>query len=662
MKTPADQPALRCPPNHELVALSVGKLEEERLVAVAHHVGQCSRCQEFLQAHNDASDSVVGLIRGETSGDATTAPVESAELSLLRHELKARDPGQGEPVETRPFPRQFGPYLLGDFIGQGGMGSVYLGQHVRLKRRVVIKFLAPQRLADAEAIARFHREMEMIGKFADPHVILAHDAGEADGHHYLVMEHVAGVDLRRLMLDGGPLPIAEACEVVRQAAAGLETAHRLEVVHRDVKPSNLLVSDSGQVKVLDLGLASLASGAGDRSGTADYMAPEQWRAEAVDARTDVYGLGCTLFKLLTGQAPFQAEGRDTFERMKAHLETAAPDVRSRRDDVPEGLALLLREMLAKTPGERTASMGAVAERLAPFAQGANLGELVRGRLARGISTESDVQGSTFAVRPTLLREAAGNRLRRLKRGEVVALGMLALIVLLGIVRSYREPLIVKDLLAAYPAPFLDHATFAERAKFDPDPQDEGGYIATSVQSAGWLTLKEPPEGPFTLHLELSQEEWFHHSGIFFGAVPSQEFPASWSHQAILLSPGAADDPERKLSLYWYTFESGMSEGHRSEGFAFESVPMPKPGTRHSLDLAIDQTGLTKVYWDGQELPKLVRDGNRHRPHYWPGGIGLLNGIGTTRFHRFWLLQGNERKLHGALNHQPDRSGDPLRLR
>ena len=175
-------------------------------------------------------------------------------------------------------------------------------------------------------------------------------------------------------------------------------------------------------------------------------------------------------------------------------------------------------------------------------------------------------------------------------------------------------------------------------------------------------LKAIPAATGWYVFDHTQEEWFHHSGIFFGAVPSQEFPSSWSHQAILLSPGAADDPERKLSLYWYTFESGMSEGHRSEGFAFESVPMPKPGTRHSLDLAIDQTGLTKVYWDGQELPKLVRDGNRHRPHYWPGGIGLLNGIGTTRFHRFWLLQGNERKLHGALNHQPDRSGDPLRLR
>jgi serine/threonine protein kinase len=217
------------------------------------------------------------------------------------------------------------------------MGTVYRAVHTRLKKPFAIKVLHIDRTADPHAVARFQRELEAIGRLDHDNIGRATDAGEVGGLHFLVMELVDGIDLSRLIRHRGPLPIADACELARQAALGLQCAHERGLVHRDVKPSNLLLSAQGELKVLDLGLALLSHGrrasgeltaTGQVMGTADYMAPEQWEAShSVDIRAEVYSLGCTLHTLLTGRPPFGgAEYDSVMKKMAAHAQdNSTPD-------------------------------------------------------------------------------------------------------------------------------------------------------------------------------------------------------------------------------------------------------------------------------------------------------------------------------------------------
>ena len=187
--------------------------------------------------------------------------------------------------------------------------------------------------------------MEAIGRLNHNNIVRATDAGEADGVHYLVMELIDGIDLARLVRLAGPLPVAAACELVRQAAVGLQYAHENGLVHRDIKPSNLLLSVNGELKISDLGLALLnrderASGeltvTGQVMGTADYMAPEQWEdSHAVDIRADLYSLGCTLYTLLAGRPPFAGpKHRSALRKMAAHAKELVPPITDHRADVP----------------------------------------------------------------------------------------------------------------------------------------------------------------------------------------------------------------------------------------------------------------------------------------------------------------------------------------
>jgi serine/threonine protein kinase len=212
-------------------------------------------------------------------------------------------------------------------------------------------------------------------------------AGRAAGCLYLVMEFVEGDTLDGFIERSGPLPLAEACEIIRQAAGGLQHLHEHGLVHRDIKPSNLMLTPAGQVKVLDLGLARNLHQSGEAEritlpgqclGTLDYMAPEQCvDPHAVDIRADVYGLGCTLYALLAGQPPFAGPGyRSAFKKMQAHVEAPVPPIRERRPDVPEGLAIVLERMLAKNRERRFASPADLVAALQRFAAGADLEGLV----------------------------------------------------------------------------------------------------------------------------------------------------------------------------------------------------------------------------------------------------------------------------------------------
>jgi serine/threonine-protein kinase len=304
-------------------------------------------------------------------------------------ETRLRQPNREVDTENLPagVASQLGQYRLLGKIGQGGMGSVYKALHLRLEKTVAVKILSADRLSNPEDIARFEREMRAVGKLNHPHIIRATDAGEVNGVPYLVMDFVEGTDLHKLVGRLGPLPIAEACELVRQAAEGLQHAHAHHLVHRDVKPSNLLLSSDGEVKVLDLGLARFhteqpanhdLTSLGQGMGTLDYMAPEQaLDAHSVDIRADVYSLGCTLYHLLAGQPPFGGSAYLTpASKLAAHSQLPAPPIGKLRPEVPEALAALLGSLLAKRPADRPATPREVAELLAPFAVDCDLRRLL----------------------------------------------------------------------------------------------------------------------------------------------------------------------------------------------------------------------------------------------------------------------------------------------
>jgi len=289
-------------------------------------------------------------------------------LELVRRKKLTRYQAE-EAFKGRARRLVLGNYVLLDRIGAGGMGQVFKARHRRMEREVAIKLLSPEVVRQPGAIARFEREVKAAARISHPNIITAHDADEADGLHFLVMEYVAGVDLSHLVKKQGPQTVALSLDIVLQAARGLEAAHGVGVIHRDIKPGNLLLDASGTVKILDMGLARLDSQAMNRDapeltttgavmGTVDYMAPEQaLDAKSADARADIYALGCTLHWLLTGKAPY--DGDTLMARLLAHRDRPIPRIVGPSGPVPEAVDQVFRRMVAKTPEARYPSMAAV---------------------------------------------------------------------------------------------------------------------------------------------------------------------------------------------------------------------------------------------------------------------------------------------------------------
>ncbi len=270
-----------------------------------------------------------------------------------------------------------GKYRLLSLLGKGGMSSVYLAEHTVMRRRCAIKVLPSKRVTDSSYLARFHREAQAVAALDDPHIVRAYDVDcQTDGEseiHFLVMEYVEGCSLHELVQRKGPLRFEDAVDYARQAAQGLAHAHAAGMVHRDIKPGNLLVDLTGTVKVLDLGLARyFDSGetgealtiAHDEKvlGTADYLSPEQAiDSHLVDARADIYSLGCTMYFMLTGHPPF-TEGSLT-QRLMAHQNKEPSPLEKERHGIPPSLALLVRKLMAKKADDRFADAGQTAQAL-----------------------------------------------------------------------------------------------------------------------------------------------------------------------------------------------------------------------------------------------------------------------------------------------------------
>jgi WD40 repeat protein/serine/threonine protein kinase len=277
----------------------------------------------------------------------------------------------------------FGAYVILDRLGEGGMGKVYKARHRLLNRLVALKLIRKDRLQNADAVNRFFREIRVAAKLDHPHIVLAYDAGEVNGRHYYAMEYVPGIDLGRLVRKSGPLAVDRACELIRQTALGLQHAFEAGLVHRDIKPTNLLLvspkktlakktagrSESQasitneRVKILDMGLVrseSLDHSAQDPAsltlvqavlGTPDYIAPEQARnPKNADIRSDLYSLGCTFYYLLTGQVPFP--GEVAMEKLIKHWIEQPTAIQELRPETPQKVIALVERLMAKKPEDR----------------------------------------------------------------------------------------------------------------------------------------------------------------------------------------------------------------------------------------------------------------------------------------------------------------------
>lgn len=408
-------PTATCPSTDELRALSLGETYAEASESLLEHVASCTDCQAELETVDQHSDSLISSLRAEDLG--AEFEQEAACQAAMAKAIAAYSIVSSEQPALPELPKQIGEYEILRPLGHGGMGSVWLARHTKLGREVALKLLSRHRWTHPQLRERFEAEMRAIGRLSHPNIVIAHDARDVGGCAVLVTEYVDGFDLGKLLQRTGPLPIAEACEIVRQVAVALEYTHSQGFVHRDIKPSNVMLSRSGAIKVLDLGLAriQLDEGAaemtatGQALGTADYMAPEQVSdARSVDIRADIYSLGCTLMKLLTGRAPF-AEQTTSFAKMTAHVSGLPPRLDSLRADIPQAISELVAKMLAKHPEDRSPSPSAIRQALAAFCAGSDLGQLVQ--RAESSTPPSEVRQPALATAGSMSGAMASSRPR-----------------------------------------------------------------------------------------------------------------------------------------------------------------------------------------------------------------------------------------------------------
>jgi len=264
-----------------------------------------------------------------------------------------------------------GKYRMLRLIGSGGMSTVYLAEHKLMHRQRAIKVLPKRRVKDSSYLARFHLEAQATSQLDHPNIVRCYDVDNDGDTHYIVMEFIEGKDLNTIVKQEGHLPLELACNYIAQSAEGLAHAHEKGLIHRDVKPANLLVDKKGIVKILDLGLALFSDNEQasltvehneNVLGTADYLAPEQAvNSHKVDHKADIYGLGCALYFLLTGRPPFP-EGT-LAQRIAKHQTQMPEDIRKIRPDCPRDLADICVKMMQKRPEKRYATMREVADAL-----------------------------------------------------------------------------------------------------------------------------------------------------------------------------------------------------------------------------------------------------------------------------------------------------------
>lgn len=378
----------------DLAAYYLLVLDRKGRLRIKEHLSTCPRCRDYLESISDAS-----LVGVSATKRLQLSPIDNAHggkqyvtrcyLSGLPTLLKVpEDP----PAALREHPR----YRLISLLGAGGMGVVYKAEHRLMHRLVALKIIHPELVQAAGMVERFHREVRAAARLSHPNIIHAYDAEQAGSTHFLVMEFVDGMDLELMVRAHERLQVETACEFARQTALGLQHACERGMVHRDIKPHNLMISATGQLKILDFGLARMASetafhanpsvpltaswhvlaealaeaytSRGAVMGTPDYIAPEEASdARKADIRADIYSLGCTLYRLLTGKVPFP--GRTAEDKIRGHCEHEPIPLAAYRPDVPPEICKIVTRMMAKDPKDRFELPIHVAENLANYRPG-----------------------------------------------------------------------------------------------------------------------------------------------------------------------------------------------------------------------------------------------------------------------------------------------------
>ncbi len=548
---------------------ALGRLIGREMDEIEQHLSACDSCCQLIRIQPE--DALVAKLRGR--GAATFGEPSANEESAVEPASGFQVPSSfvagtalnpalpGQPIFAGPAPGSPGlaglPQALNDHaryrvvaaLGAGGMGAVYRAEHRLMDRPVALKVIRGDLLGSAAMVERFRGEVKAAARLAShPNIVAAYDAEQAGETHMLVMEFVEGTDLAELVRRRGPLPVDEACEYARQAALGLQHASLDGMVHRDIKPQNLMRTTRGQVKILDFGLARFASEAASHRGqvkildfgvarftgeaatpggmtaqgmvlgSADYIAPEQIDdPHAADIRADIYSLGCTLYFLLAGRPPFPDGSLN--EKLMAHAERTPRPLAEIRADVPLELATVVSRMIAKEPEQRFQTPDEVARALAPFADG---------RAARTGGTGIDAPASAGPgalpmasppLTPTVgdpqpAQRATRSRLRRpwVRIAAVLALltlggGSLALIFTLkrGVktVATVQREAPTPDLLAGAPA-----AESGEIAR-STSPNDLPG-------PAGTIVVLAPAKQRGGLSLVYAWDGKSEHASLLFG--------------------------------------------------------------------------------------------------------------------------------------------------
>jgi serine/threonine protein kinase len=302
---------------------------------------------------------------------AQSLEVDDKALAQMTVEMGLLTRYQADQILSGRTKFKLGPYIVTDWIGQGGMGQVYKGMHEVMGRESAVKVL-PLTKATPEAITNFTREIRTQAQLDHTNLVRAYDAGHDGNVHYLVVEYVPGTDLRRLIRTHGALPVQQAANVIMQAAKGLDHAHKRGLIHRDVKPGNILVTPDGIAKVSDLGLAGFVNDAendpraGKIVGTADYLAPEIIRSPGdISAVCDIYSLGCTLYYAVCGKVPFP--GGTPRDKARRHCEETPWHPRRFNPEIPEEFVEVIADMMEKNPRDRIQTAAEVVARLESWA-------------------------------------------------------------------------------------------------------------------------------------------------------------------------------------------------------------------------------------------------------------------------------------------------------
>jgi serine/threonine-protein kinase len=471
----------------------------------------------------------------------------------------------------------FAGHRLGPVIGYGGMGIVYTATHIQLQREVALKVIAPGLAADPSFRERFKRESRAAASLNHSHIVTIHDAGEEEGLLYLAMELIDGVDLRQIIRSEGGLSSSESSELITPIADALDAAHELDLVHRDVKPGNILVSKSTPAPVpylTDFGLTRHMTSAqgitrtGQWIGTLDYIAPEQVKGEAVDKRADVYALACVYFEALSGDVPFKADS--DIAKMWAQVHEPPPRLDERRPDVDSEVSDVLVQAMAKDPAERPASAGELARLIAQASaigtgSGGSNAETVESAVPKGLARTTPMK-TTGSPDP---EESSGRGRKRNRAIVAVFVALLAAGVGYLAQRQFggdstSEPELAESesISLRYSAPWRQ----ADGGEFVPGFKLAGEKIRLDGERSGLIRagrVADPSDGLDPLPREM-QERWI--------GTPTQDSvairKATWTRYRGQVKLGVS---KRELTILMVPTTKGY------QGIACQANPTPTPG-------------------------------------------------------------------------------------